>query len=245
MFTIFLVDIKPEFINFTKYGVGSNIVMMIVSCILFMSFCILKDYLIIERLIYQFIKKPKIFATTVHEIDDDVQTEKKKIKKMTNSEIRDGNLVLKNLSKSYKNNLAVKQLDLVVNNAECFGLLGINGAGKTSTFKMMTGDELITDGEVWIRGSSMRSNMTRAQKTVGYCPQFDALIFEISGRECLKIFSLIRGIPRNEIDEIIIKLATELGFHMHLDKKIKAYSGGNKRKLSTALVSLDLIKSES
>lgn len=105
----------------------------------------------------------------------------------------------------------------------------------------MTGDELISSGDVWIRGHSMRNDMLKAQQIVGYCPQFDALMFEISGRECLKIFSLIRGIPRDEIDDIIVKLATELGFHMHLDKKMQAYSGGNKRKISTALVSFRLI----
>ena len=101
----------------------------------------------------------------------------------------------------------------------------------------MTGDEQISSGDVWIRRSSMKNDMLKAQKSIGYCPQFDALFFDISGREMLNIFSLIRGVPRNESDEIIMKLSTELGFHMHLDKKIKAYSGGNKRKLSTALVS--------
>lgn len=171
------------------------------------------------------------------EMDDDVKAEKDKIKKLLSSQLRNENLVLQGVCKFYKSNLAVNQLHLGVENAECFGLLGINGAGKTSTFKMMTGDEIISGGDVWIRGSSMKNNMMKAQKAIGYCPQFDALLFEISGRECLKIFSLIRGIPRDEIDEIIVKLATELGFQMHLDKKIKAYSGGNKRKLSTALVS--------
>lgn len=104
---------------------------------------------------------------------------------------------------------------------------------------MMTGDERISNGDAWISGSSMKTNMIKAQKTTGYCPQFDALLFEISGRESLKIFSLLRGIPLDEIDGIITKLATELGFNMHLDKKIQAYSGGNKRKLSTALVRRD------
>lgn len=101
---------------------------------------------------------------------------------------------------------------------------------------MMTGDELISGGDAWIRGNSMKNNMIKAQKAIGYCPQFDALMFEISGRESMKIFALIRGIPLDEIDGIIQRLSTELGFQMHLDKKVKAYSGGNKRKLSTALV---------
>lgn len=102
---------------------------------------------------------------------------------------------------------------------------------------MLTGDEIISSGDVWIRGKSMKGNMIGAQKSIGYCPQFDALMFDISGRENLKIFSLMRGIPRNEIDGIIEKISKEFGFHVHLDKKIKAYSGGNKRKISAALVS--------
>lgn len=179
-------------------------------------------------------------AKPVANMDDDVKAEVDRIKHLNHSQFLDGNLVLNGLTKLYKNNLAVNQLYLGVDNGECFGLLGINGAGKTSTFKMMTGDEVISDGDVWIRGKSVRNKMVQAQKTVGYCPQFDALIFDIEGRELLKIFSLIRGIPRDEIDEIVIKLATELGFHMHLDKKIKAYSGGNKRKISTALVRNEL-----
>lgn len=114
----------------------------------------------------------------------------------------------------------------------------MNGAGKSSTFKMLTGDEIISSGDVWIRGKSMKSNMVEAQKSIGYCPQFDALMFDISGRENLKIFALMRGIPIDEIDGIIEKLAREFGFHMHLNKKIKAYSGGNKRKINAAVVSL-------
>lgn len=224
--------------HFDQYGIGVNIVTMLVSGVLFMSICLLKDHLIFERLIYKFINRSRSLPDKQsHTMDDDVKAEADKIKSMNQNELRNANLVLNGLSKTYKTNLAVNQLHLGVDNAECFGLLGINGAGKTSTFKMMTGDELISSGDVWIRGNSMKNSMVKAQKTIGYCPQFDALMFDITGREILKIFSLIRGIPRNEIDHIVVKLATELGFHMHLDKNIDAYSGGNKRKLSTALVS--------
>lgn len=101
----------------------------------------------------------------------------------------------------------------------------------------MTGDETISSGDVWIRGRSMKSNMVKAQHSIGYCPQFDALLFDISGRENLKIFSLLHGIPIGEIDGIIEKISKEFGFHVHLDKKVKVYSGGNKRKISAALVS--------
>lgn len=201
-----------------------------------MSLCLLKDYLIFDKIIYKFLNRQQKVPPKKIQTDDDVQNESDKISNLNSLSLESSNLVLQGLTKFYNNNLAVNQLNVGVDNGECFGLLGINGAGKTSTFKMMTGDELISGGDVWIRGSSMKNDMLKAQKSIGYCPQFDALFFDISGRESLKIFSLIRGIPRDEIDGIITKLSTELGFHMHLDKKIKAYSGGNKRKLSTALV---------
>lgn len=119
---------------------------------------------------------------------------------------------------------------------ECFGLLGVNGAGKTSTFKMLTGDETISAGEAWVDGISVKTSMNKVHQRIGYCPQFDALLDDLTGRETLRIFALLRGIPRREIDGVSRQLAEELAFTKHLDKRIKAYSGGNKRKLSTALV---------
>jgi ABC-type glutathione transport system ATPase component len=120
---------------------------------------------------------------------------------------------------------------------ECFGLLGVNGAGKTSTFKMLTGDETISSGEAWVEGLSVKTDMNKVHQRIGYCPQFDALLDDLTGRETLRIFALLRGIPRQDINKISMQLADDLNFTKHLDKRIKAYSGGNKRKLSTALVS--------
>lgn len=112
------------------------------------------------------------------------------------------------------------------------------GAGKTSTFKMLTGDETISSGDAWVYGLSVKTSMNKVHRNIGYCPQFDALIDDLTGRETLKIFALLRGIPENAISRVSLELAEELNFTKHLDKQIKAYSGGNKRKLSTALVSL-------
>lgn len=64
---------------------------------------------------------------------------------------------------------------------ECFGLLGVNGAGKTSTFKMLTGDHRISSGEAYVRGISLKTNMSEVHRIIGYCPQFDALIEDLTG----------------------------------------------------------------
>lgn len=200
-----------------------------------MTICLLKDHSLFEWFIYKFLTLHRNLPAPNLDTDADVLNEYDRIKRMSDVEISNGNLVLKGLTKYYGSQLAVNQLYLAVDNAECFGLLGINGAGKTTTFKMMTGDELISSGDAFIRGFSMTNQMYKVHQLIGYCPQFDALLMDLTGRETVKIFCLLRGIPRYEIPDIINKLSLELGFHQHLDKHVSAFSGGNKRKLSTAL----------
>lgn len=110
-----------------------------------------------------------------------------------------------------------------------------SGAGKTTTFKMLTGDETITSGEAFVQGINANSNRSKVNKVIGYCPQFDALLDELTGAETLEIFALIRGISRRDISDLSKCLANELNFQKHVNKKIREFSGGNKRKLSTAL----------
>jgi len=96
---------------------------------------------------------------------------------------------------------AVNLLCLNIKHHECFGLLGVNGAGKITTFKMMTGDELITSGGIWIKGKSLK--LLETHKFIGYRPQFDNCIPELIERKFLKIFALIRGIKMDGISQSI------------------------------------------
>ncbi|KYB25232.1 ATP-binding cassette sub-family A member 3-like Protein [Tribolium castaneum] len=122
-----------------------------------------------------------------------------------------------------------------VNPSECFGLLGVNGAGKTTTFKMMTGDESITFGDAWIHGMSVTTQQKQVQTFIGYCPQFDALLEDLTVKETLLIFALIRGVSFDKCIALVESLAQTFDFFEHINKKIKHLSGGNKRKVSTAL----------
>ena len=56
-------------------------------------------------------------------------------------------------------------------------MLGINGAGKTSTFNMLTGAVGVTAGDATVGGESVVTNLPKVQQMLGYCPQFDALIY--------------------------------------------------------------------
>lgn len=170
--------------------------------------------------------------------DDDVKREKELINNMEPSDYKNHTLVMKNVTKYYKNFLAVNQLSVGIKSSECFGLLGVNGAGKTSTFRMLTGDAKISDGDAFVQELSLKTKMEKVHKRIGYCPQFDALIEELTGRETLKLFALCRGIPKYTIDDVIRKLARDFNFTKYLDKLVRTYSGGNKRKLSTAVALL-------
>lgn len=115
---------------------NSNIIMMLASGVTWISICLMADHLVFERLFYKVGNKSvPIKAAMIS--DEDVLAENKKIKNMEAVDLKAANLVLTGLSKSYSSNLAVNQLHLGVDNSECFGLLGVNGAGKTSTFKMV------------------------------------------------------------------------------------------------------------
>lgn len=103
---------------------------------------------------------------------------------------------------------------------------------------MMAGDLRISSGDVFIRGYNIESQLPQAYKNIGYCPQFDALFNDFTGRETLELYLMMCGTKPNKVDDVVYYLASELNFGKHLDKQVYEYSGGNKRKLSTALALL-------
>ena len=64
-----------------------------------------------------------------------------------------------------------------------------DSAGKSSTFKMLTGDTRITKGDATISGFSVKTDLYSAYRFIGYCPQFDALYDELSAREHLTLYA--------------------------------------------------------
>uniref|UniRef100_A0A8C0FHU3 ATP binding cassette subfamily A member 3 n=1 Tax=Bubo bubo TaxID=30461 RepID=A0A8C0FHU3_BUBBB len=131
--------------------------------------------------------------------------------------------------------LAVDRISLAVSKGECFGLLGFNGAGKTTTFKMLTGDESITSGDAFVDGHSILANIKKVQQRIGYCPQFDALLDHMTGRETLSMYARLRGIPERYIGSCVENMLRGLLLEPHADKLVRTYSGGNKRKLSAGI----------
>ncbi|XP_023383901.1 retinal-specific ATP-binding cassette transporter [Pteropus vampyrus] len=166
--------------------------------------------------------------------DDDVAEERQRI---ISGGSKTDILSLNELTKIYSgtSSPAVDRLCVGVRPGECFGLLGVNGAGKTTTFKMLTGDTTVTSGDATVAGKSILTNISEVHQSMGYCPQFDAIDDLLTGREHLYLYARLRGVPAEEIERVANWSIQSLGLSLYADRLAGTYSGGNKRKLSTAI----------
>ncbi|WOK95547.1 ABC transporter A family member 1 [Canna indica] len=131
--------------------------------------------------------------------------------------------------------VAVHSLTFSVQEGECFGFLGTNGAGKTTTLSMLTGEKRPTDGTAYIFGNDIRLHPKAARRHIGYCPQFDALLENLTAREHLQLYARLKGVPENSLNDVVKEKLMEFDLWKYADKPSYSLSGGNKRKLSVAI----------
>ncbi|XP_058842654.1 ATP-binding cassette sub-family A member 2-like isoform X3 [Acipenser ruthenus] len=189
---------------------------------------------------YNFLRKPQRLPVSSKPIDDDDVDVACERRRVLRGDADNDMLKIENLTKVYKSRkmgriLAVDRLCVGVRPGECFGLLGVNGAGKTTTFKMLTGDESTTGGEAFISGRSILRDLLKVQQSLGYCPQFDALFEDLTAREHLELYTRLRGVPWKDEERVVKWALDKLELTKYADKPVGTYSGGNKRKLSTAI----------
>ncbi|KAK8778547.1 hypothetical protein V5799_020110 [Amblyomma americanum] len=156
--------------------------------------------------------------------DDDVAEERDRVLSSSVGELAQRDLlVLRRLSRTYGSFCAVHELSFGVRKGECFGLLGINGAGKSTTFNMLTGTIGATAGDVFVDGYSVTHQTPQVRRRIGYCPQQDALPDYLTGREVLTLYARIRGIPEHRINDVCRALSQLFYFAPHLDSTLDTY----------------------
>jgi ABC-type multidrug transport system ATPase subunit len=103
----------------------------------------------------------------------------------------------------------------------------------------LTGDIAPSAGEAYVAGHDVTGvtpgGVAAARKHIGYCPQVDPLLDLMSGRETLRMFGRLRGIPEDRLEAAVVLLLDRLTLTPHADKVSESYSGGNKRKLSLGI----------
>ena len=139
------------------------------------------------------------------------------------------------LTKFFKEKRAVKGLDLCIEEGELFALLGVNGAGKTTVIKMLSGLLAPTAGDALIFGASVLKSTAQVKKLVGLSTQETAVAQNLTVRENLELMCGIYGFSREEARRRAGEVICEFGLSEVERQRAKTLSGGFKRRLSIAM----------
>eukprot|EP01105_Mastigella_eilhardi_P017925 TRINITY_DN4132_c0_g1_i4.p1 TRINITY_DN4132_c0_g1~~TRINITY_DN4132_c0_g1_i4.p1 ORF type:complete len:942 (+),score=185.28 TRINITY_DN4132_c0_g1_i4:184-3009(+) len=182
----------------------------------------------------------KIDAATDSHEDEDVARER-----VTVSEIPIGDpaapLVIRDMCKVFRGGIgssnvyALDKVSFHANAGECFGLLGPNGAGKTTLVNILCGLMPHSGGDASVGGYSITDDISKVQRIIGLCPQFDMLFEDLTVREHMLFYTRIKGYPiRKEVAhvEAIIK---EVSLENERRRIVRNLSGGQRRRLSFAI----------
>ncbi|XP_023240811.1 ATP-binding cassette sub-family A member 1-like [Centruroides sculpturatus] len=174
--------------------------------------------------------------------DIDILNEESRVKALyLEHEINNEVLTVKDLTKNYfGSGCTVKELTFSVHKNECFGLLGINGAGKTTVFRMLVGDLIPDSGDFYNNRGGLQKNKNKYLPGIGYCPQSNALINHLTGKETLTLFANLRGVSPQDIDCIVNKTLKFCDLKKYANRTTETYSGGTRRKLSVAIALIGL-----
>lgn len=140
-----------------------------------------------------------------------------------------------NLTKKYKDVIAVDNLCLTVENGELFSLLGVNGAGKTTTIKMLSCLTQPTSGDAFLNGKSILKDTSDVKSIIAVSPQETAVAPGLSVHENLELMCGVHGFSKAKREAKIDELTKLLGLNEICRKKAGKLSGGWQRRLSIAM----------
>ena len=136
------------------------------------------------------------------------------------------------LSKKYGSDFAIESVNITIKKGEIYGLIGQNGAGKSTMLRLVTGLAFPSSGAIELFGNDNSNNLTDAQKRMGAIIENPALFANMGAYENLEVQRLLKGIPGKDC----IKKTLELvGLTNTEKKKVKSFSLGMKQRLGIGL----------
>ena len=139
------------------------------------------------------------------------------------------------LTKKYNELIAVDHLDLQIRQGELFSLLGVNGAGKSTTIKMLSCLTKPTGGEAYVGGNSIVRAQWAVKRSIGVSPQETAVAPNLSVKENLALMCGIHGLTKAQSQAKIQQLADQFALSPILTKRAGKLSGGWQRRVSIAM----------
>ena len=140
-----------------------------------------------------------------------------------------------NLTKKYKDKTAVNSLNLTVNKGELYALLGVNGAGKSTTIKMLSCLVPPTSGDALLLNNSIVSDSARVKQLINVSPQETAVAEKLSVRENLELIARIYGADRKSAKRKADDMIEKFDMQEIQNSRAKTLSGGWQRRLSIAM----------
>jgi ABC-2 type transport system ATP-binding protein len=139
------------------------------------------------------------------------------------------------LTKYYSGKPAAKEISFTVEKGEVFGLLGTNGAGKSTTIKMLCGLLKPSRGTVTIGGMDLQRTPLKAKAIMGYLPENPLLYDKLTGAECLELIGKLRKISSEMITQRVKYYAKTLGLDEQIYQEVGTYSKGMRQKIAIAM----------
>ncbi|KAK6624522.1 hypothetical protein RUM44_011381 [Polyplax serrata] len=221
---------------------GDYILYLFIYNVVLLVFLVIKDSKILSQAIHTGINKLFTVNYEQQSNEDELVASEKALVESTIAKGQTSGfaLVVHDLKKWYlrafKFQPSVRGISFTVKEGECFGLLGVNGAGKTSTFKMLTGTIPYSGGETFMYSQSLTFfNRQKYLFQIGYCPQAGGIIPTFKGSELLKFFARLRGVSSSHLNIEVSNWLQKLDLYDFASQNCGTYSGGNQRKLSTAI----------
>lgn len=143
-------------------------------------------------------------------------------------------LNLQHLTRRFGDLVAVDDLTLTVDAGQVFGLLGSNGAGKTTVMKMLTTLLPPTSGTATVADFDIRRDSMKVRRVIGYVPQMLSAESTLTGYENLLIFAKLYDVPRRERERRIADALALMGLEDAARRLVREYSGGMIRRLEIA-----------
>ncbi|KAJ8755578.1 hypothetical protein K2173_022157 [Erythroxylum novogranatense] len=158
---------------------------------------------------------------------------------MKQQELENRCIQIRNLHKVFNtekgNCHAVNSLQLTLFENQILALLGHNGAGKSTTISMLVGLVPPTSGDALILGKNIATDMDDIRNFLGVCPQNDILFQELTVREHLELFAMLKGVEEDKFESTVTNMVDEVGLADKMNTVVMALSGGMKRKLSLGI----------
>ena len=141
---------------------------------------------------------------------------------------------IKNLYKNYGNVKAVKDISFKINDGEIVGFLGSNGAGKSTTLKILSGYLTPSNGQVLINDLDIIKNSHEIKKIIGYLPESNPLYNDMMVYDLLEFTAKVRGIPDDQFKSALDNVVSQCGLNGILHKNVGACSKGYKQRVGLA-----------